>query len=370
MTAREIMYFAPTPTPTLLRARGAQCREKNNPGALKVGSFPCVSGGRSGCGPVALTAAIGMLVVVCNANAAEANWPLRPVRIIVPQSAGGQTDLTARLLGPHLTERLGQPMVIDNRPGAGSMLGTDMVAKAAPDGYTLLLLPSSITIFPSVYKSVPFDAVRDFAPVTMLTYYPNLVVVPASLPVTSIKELITLAKAKPGALNFASGGTGTPTQFGAELLKLMTGIEIVHVPFKGGGPAIAALLGSQVQLYFGPIATVVQLVGAGKLRALAVTSAKRSSVTPDVPTVAESGVPGFEQITWNGLSAPARTPPAIVARLVKEVNVVLKLPTIRERFAAEGVEMGGIPPEQLAANIKSEMEKWAKVARAAGIEPE
>jgi len=307
---------------------------------------------------------------MATAMAAETPWPVRPVRIIVPQSAGGQTDLTARLLGPHLTERLGQPMVIDNRPGAGSMLGTDMVAKAAADGYTLLLLPSSITIFPSVYKSVPFDALRDFAPVTMLTYYPNLVVVPPSLPVTNIKELIALTKAKPGALNFASGGTGTPTQFGAELLKLMTGIEIVHVPFKGGGPAIAALLGSQVQLYFGPIATVVQLVGAGKLRALAVTSAKRSSVTPDVPTVAESGVPSFEQITWNGLSAPARTPPAIVARLVKEVNIVLNLPAIRERFAAEGVEMGGIPPEQLAANIKSEMEKWAKVARAAGIEPE
>ena len=366
------MYFAPIPipTPALLRARGAQGREKNNPCALEAGPFPCVSAVRAGWGRVLLAAAIGMPAIACNANAAEANWPLRPVRIIVPQSAGGQTDLTARLLGPPLGERLGQPMVIDNRPGAGSMLGTDMVAKAAPDGYTLLLLPSSITIFPSVYKNVPFDAVRDFAPVTMLTYYPNLIVVPPALPVTNIKELIALAKSKPGTLNFASGGNGTPTQLGVELLKSMSGIDMVHVPFKGGGPALAALLGNQVQLYFGPIATVTQLVSAGKLRALAVTSAKRSIAAPDVPTVAESGLPGFEQITWNGLSAPARTPPAIVARLVKEVNVVLKLPAIRERFAAEGVEMGGIPPEQLAANIKSEMEKWAKVARAAGIEPE
>jgi tripartite-type tricarboxylate transporter receptor subunit TctC len=187
------------------------------------------------CVVAGIVAVAGMTV----AFAAERPWPVRPVRIVVPQSAGGQTDLTARLLAPHLTERLGQPMVIDNRPGAGSMLGTDLVAKAAPDGYTLLLMPSSITIFPSVYKHVPFDAVRDFAPVTMLTYYPNLVVVPPSLPVTNIRELIALAKAKPGALNFGSGGAGTPTQLGAELLKSMAGIDMVHVPFKGGGPAIA-----------------------------------------------------------------------------------------------------------------------------------
>ena len=317
-------------------------------------------------GAVLAAAAFG---IPAAAIAAEAPWPVRPVRIIVPQSAGGQTDLTARLIGPQLTERLGQPMVIDNRPGAGSMLGTDMVAKAAPDGYTLLL-PSSLTIFPSVYKHVPFDPVRDFAPITMLTYYPNLVVVPPSLPVTSIRELIALAKAKPGSLNFASGGTGTPTQLSAELLKSMAGIDMVHVPFKGGGPAITALLGGQVQVYFGPIATVLQLVNAGKLRAIGVTSLKRSGVAPEVPTVAESGVPGFEQITWNGLSAPARTPPAVIARLVKEINVILRLPAIRDRFAAEGVEMGGIPPEQLAAIIKGELEKWAKVARAAGIVPE
>ena len=314
--------------------------------------------------------AVGVAAISFAASAAEPQWPLRPVRIVVPQSAGGQTDLTARLLGPPLSERLGQPMVVDNRPGAGSMLGTDLVAKAAPDGYTLLLMSSSITIFPSVYKSVPFDAVRDFAPVTMLTYYPNMVVVPPSLPATNIRELIALAKAKPGTLNFGSGGAGTPTQLGAELLKSMAGIDMVHVPFKGGGPAIAALLGSQVQLYFGPISTVIQLVNAGKLRALAVTSAKRSSVAPEVPTMAESGVPGFEQITWNGFGAPARTPPAIIARLYKESADVLRMPAIRDRFAAEGVETGGMPPEQLGATIKTELDKWAKVARAAGIQPE
>ncbi len=312
-----------------------------------------------------------MSLFACAIGAAQAQpYPLKVIRYIVPMSPGSGADTLARIVTGGMGNILGQQVVVDNRTGASGNIGAEAGAKAAPDGYTLLLLPSSITIFPSVYKNVPFDAVRDFAPVTMLTYYPNLIVVPPALPVTNIKELIALAKSKPGTLNFASGGNGTPTQLGVELLKSMSGIDMVHVPFKGGGPALAALLGNQVQLYFGPIATVTQLVSAGKLRALAVTSAKRSIAAPDVPTVAESGLPGFEQITWNGLSAPARTPPAIVARLVKEVNVVLKLPAIRERFAAEGVEMGGIPPEQLAANIKSEMEKWAKVARAAGIEPE
>ena len=302
--------------------------------------------------------------------AAESPWPLRPVRIIVPQSAGGQTDLTARLIAPPLAERLGQPMVVDNRPGAGSMLGTDLVAKAAPDGYTVGVVPSSITIIPSIYKTVPFDPLRDFAAVTTLTSYPYLVVVPPAVPVTSIRELIALAKAKPGALNFASGGAGTPTQLGAELLKSMAGIDIVHVPYNGGGPAIAALLGGQVQLYFAPIATVIQLVRSGKLRALAVTSAKRSPIAAEVPTVAESGLPGFEQTTWNGLLAPAKTPPAVIARLAREIDAVLKLPALRERFAAEGVDTGGIPPAQLAANIKAEIAKWAQVIRDAGIKPE
>jgi tripartite-type tricarboxylate transporter receptor subunit TctC len=306
----------------------------------------------------------------CPAISADAPWPQRPVRIVVPQSPGGLTDLTARLIGPRLAERLGQPVVVDNRPGAGSMVGTDLVAKAAPDGYTLVVVPSSITIIPSMYKQVPFDPLRDFAPITTLTSYPNLVVVPPSVPATSLKELIALAKAKPGALNYASGGAGTPTQLGPELFKAMAGLDIVHVPYSGGGPAITALLGGQVQLYFAPIATVLQLVKGGKLRALAVTSAKRSSVVPEVPTVAESGVPGFDQTTWNALLAPARTPPAVQARLVAELEAILKLPAIRERFAAEGVETGGIAPAQLAANMKAEIAQWARVIRDAGIKPE
>ena len=312
----------------------------------------------------------GAIAATCAPAAETAAWPQRPIRIVVPQSAGGLTDLTARLIGPRLSERLGQPVVIDNRPGAGSMVGTDLVAKASPDGHTLLVAPSSITIIPGMYKQVPFDPAVDFAPVTTLTSYPNLIVVHPSVAATSIRELIALAKAKPGALNYASGGAGTPTQLGPELLKSMAGIDIVHVPYSGGGPAITALLGAQVQLYFGPIATVLQLVKGGKLRALAVTSAKRTPVVPEVPTVAESGLPGFDQTTWNALLAPSRTPPVVVVRLFDEMQAILKMPAIRERFAAEGVETGGMPSAQLAAVIKSEIPKWAKVIRDAGIKAE
>ena len=305
-----------------------------------------------------------------SAAASAQDYPSKPIRIVVPQSAGGLTDLTARLIGPRLSERLGQPVVIDNRPGAGSMVGTDLVAKASPDGHTLLVAPSSITIIPGMYKQVPFDPAVDFAPVTTLTSYPNLIVVHPSVAATSIRELIALAKAKPGALNYASGGAGTPTQLGPELLKSMAGVDIVHVPYSGGGPAITALLGAQVQLYFGPIATVLQLVKGGKLRALAVTSAKRTPVVPEVPTVAVSGLPGFDQTTWNALLAPSRTPPVVVVRLFDEMQAILKMPAIRERFAAEGVETGGMPSAQLAAVIKSEIPKWAKVIRDAGIKAE
>ncbi|MBI3935624.1 MAG: tripartite tricarboxylate transporter substrate binding protein [Betaproteobacteria bacterium] len=304
------------------------------------------------------------------AGSVPANYPLRPIRVVVPQSPGGSTDLTTRLVTPQLSERLGQSMVVDNRPGAGSMLGTDLVAKATPDGYTLLVAPSSITIIPSMYRKVPFDPVKDFAPLAMLSSYPNLVVVHPSVPANSVKELIALAKAKPGTLNFASGGIGTPTQLGAELFKSMAGIDIVHVPYKGGGPAVAALIGGQVHLYFGPIATVLAHAKSGKLRALAVTSAKRMVVAPEVPSVAEAGLPGFEQTTWNGLLAPARTPPAVIKKLNSELNAVLNMPAMRERFASEGVDLGGVSSAEFAARIKSDIAKWAAVIRQAGIKPE
>lgn len=299
-----------------------------------------------------------------------ANYPSRPVRIVVPQSPGGTTDLTARLLAPRLSERFGQSVVVDNRPGAGSLVGTDLVAKAAPDGYTLLVVASSLAIMPSMYKSLPFDPVKDFAPITTLSLYPYLLLVHASVPAGNVKELIALAKAKPGYLNYASGGTGTGTQLGAELFKTMAGIEMVHVPYKGGGPAMNALMGGQVQVYFAAMPSTLTLVRAGKLKAIAVTSGKRSRALPELPTIAESGLPGYDEQTWNGLLAPARTPRLIIERIKRESHAVLKLETSLERFAAEGAEGVGMEPDAFAAMIRREVVKWAKVIREAGIKPD
>ncbi len=299
-----------------------------------------------------------------------ASYPARPVRIVVPQSPGGASDFNARLVAAPLAEHLGQPVVVDNRPGAGTLLGTDLVAKAAPDGHTLLVVPSAFTIAPSMYQTVPFDPIRDFAPVTTLSSYPYVVMVHASMPANSIKELIALAKAKPGALNFASGGVGTGTHLEGELFKVAAGIDIVHVPYKGGGPAISALLGGQVQLHFASMLPAMPHLKTGKLKALAVTSAKRTSLAPDLPTVSESGLPGYEHTGWAGMLAPARTPPAIIRQLYSAVTAVLKIPATRERFMADGSEPGGISPEEFAAMIKNEVPKWAKVIRLAGIKPE
>ena len=304
------------------------------------------------------------------ASAGAASYPDRPVRVVVPSSAGGGSDFFARLVLLPVSERLGQPAVIDNRPGAGSMIGTDIVAKAEPDGYTLLLVSSSFVINPSVYKKMPFNSRRDFAPVALLSMYPHLAVVHPSSPVNSIKELIALAKAKPGTLNFASAGTGTPTHLGTELFKSLAGIDIVHVPYRGGGPAVTAILGGQVHLYIGPIVTLLPHVKAARLKAIAVTGAKRSAALPDVPSVAESGVPGFRQDAWNGLLAPAGTPPAIIRKLNSEISAVLKMRAIHERLATQGVEPGGINSEELGAMLKNEMALWAKVVHEAGIKPE
>lgn len=304
------------------------------------------------------------------AEPATANYPDRPIRLIVPQSPGGGSDLYARMVAQPLAERLGHPIVVDNRAGAGSLIGTDLVAKAAHDGYTLLAMSSSFTIIPSMYKKVPYDPIKDFAPVTLLTTYPHLVVVHPSLPVNSVKDLIAVAKAKPGVLNYGSAGVGTPTQLGAELFNSMAGTNIVHVPYNGGGPALTALLGGQVQAYFGPLATVLPHVKAGKIKALAVTSIKRWSTLPELPSVSEAGLPGYRLDAWNGMLAPARTPSAIIKKLNGEINAVLKTPALRDRLAAEGVDPGGISSEEMGALLKNEIAKWAKVIKQAGIQPE
>ena len=297
-------------------------------------------------------------------------YPARPIRIVVPQSPGGTTDYTARVFAPRLSERIGQPVVVDNRAGAGSLVGTDLVAKAVPDGYTLLVAASALTIIPSMYRQVPFDPVKDFAPVTTLSWYPNLVVVHPAVPASTIKELIALARSRPGTLNYASGGNGTGPQLCALLFASMAGISLVHVPYKGGGPATTALLGGEVQLYFAPMPSTLPFVKAGRLKALALTSRKRSPAMPDLPSVAEAGLSDYDESTWNGLFAPARTPSTVIGKLNAEVGAILKTPETRERFAAQGAEPVGTSPEELAAIVRREVLKWARVIRQAGIQPE
>ncbi len=245
--------------------------------------------------------------------------------------------------------------------------GTDLVAKAAPDGYTLLVVASSITINPSLHKKLPFDPIRDLAPISQLSAFPNMLVVHPAVPVKTVQELIALAKAKPGQINYGSSGAGTGTHLSAELFKSMTGVDMVHVPYKGGGPAVTALLGGQVQLNFATIPSVLPHVRAGKLRAVAVTTLKRSPAAPDVPTIAESGVPGYDHGPWNGMLAPAKTPKAVIARLNAEVARIIHLPEAKAVLVHEGAEPVGNTPEEFAAIIRTETAKWAKVIKAAGI---
>ena len=295
------------------------------------------------------------------------SYPTRPVRIVVPQSPGASTDLTARLLAQKLTPVLGQTVIVDNRPGAGSLLGTEVVAKATPDGHTLLVVASSLTLNPVLRKNLGYDPVRDFAPITQISSFANMITVHPAVPVKTVQDLIALAKSKPGALNYGSSGAATGTHLSAELFKYMTGTDMVHVPYKGGGPAVQALLGGQVQLNFATISSVLPHVRAGKLRAVAVTTAKRSSVVPEVPTIAESGVPGYDHGPWNGFLAPAKTPRAVIARLSEETIRILHAPETKAFFVNEGAEAVGNKPEEFAAIMRSEIAKWSKVVAAAGI---
>ncbi|HET6493057.1 MAG TPA: tripartite tricarboxylate transporter substrate binding protein [Burkholderiales bacterium] len=311
-------------------------------------------------------AGVAAFIMLLAAEAA-AQYPSRPIRIIVPQSPGASTDLTARLIGQKLSESFKQPVVVDNRPGAGTTHGTDMVVRATPDGYTLLVVASSISINPSIYKKLPYDTLRDLAPVTQLSAFPNMLVVHPSVPVKTVQDLLALAKAKPGQLNYASAGTGTGTHLSAELFKNMTGADMVHVPYKGGGPAVTALIGGQVQLMFGTTVTLLPHVRAGKLRPVAVTTAKRSPAAPDLPTIAESGVPGFDHGPWNGLFTTARTPAPVIARINGEVVKILLSPEVKGVLNKEGAEPVGNTPEQFASVMRSEIAKWAKVIKVAGI---
>jgi tripartite-type tricarboxylate transporter receptor subunit TctC len=311
-------------------------------------------------------AAVAAMLVCGAARSADA-FPTKPIRVIVPQSAGGSTDLAARVVTQRLADALGQPIVVDNRPGAGSLNGTELVAKAPADGYTLLAVAASFTINPALHEKLPFDALRDFAPITRFAALPHILVVHPTLPAKSVKELIALAKSKPGELNYASSGVATSTHLATELFKYMTGTDMVQVPYKGGAPGIVGLLSGQVQLYFATISTALPHVKSAKIRALAVTTAKRSVVAPEYPTVAEVGVPGYEHASWVGLLAPARTPAAVVARLNSESVKTLNQAEVKTLFLRDGLETVGDTPQEFAALIKAEVAKWIKVVKAAHI---
>jgi tripartite-type tricarboxylate transporter receptor subunit TctC len=313
-------------------------------------------------------------LILCCALAAGAasaqQYPARPVRIIVPQSPGASTDLTARLVAQGLSEAFKQPVIVDNRPGAGSVTGTDIVAKAAADGHTLLVVASSITINPSLRQDLPYDMLRDLTGVTQLSAFPNMLVVHPSVPARTVQEFIALAKTKPGALNVSSAGNGTGSHLSGELFKYMAKVDWVHVPYKGGAPAVTGLLGGQTQANFATIVSVLSHVRGGKLRALAVTTAKRSPAAPDIPTIAESGVPGYDHGPWNGMLAPAKTPQALLARLNAEVVKIVHLPEVKKVLNHEGAEPVGNSPQEFTAILRSETAKWAKVIKAAGIKAE
>jgi tripartite-type tricarboxylate transporter receptor subunit TctC len=313
--------------------------------------------------------ALALLVLLCGPAAAQ-DYPSRPVRIVVPSSPGGGTDILARVLADHLSRSLGGQVFVENRPGAGQMIGIEQVARAAPDGYTLLMAASTLAINPAMYKKVNYDALRDFAPISQVAGLPNVLVVHPSLPAKSVAELIALAKQKPGQLTYASAGIGTSPHMGMELFKSMAGIDLQHVPFRGTGPAVTEMLSGRVPTGLSNTLTAIPHIEAGSLRALAVTGTKRAQALPQVPTIAEAGVPGYDAMQWYGLLAPAGTPPAIVARLQADIARALNLPDVKEKLAADGAEAVGSTPAQFTALIKDEVEKWAKVARAARIEPQ
>jgi tripartite-type tricarboxylate transporter receptor subunit TctC len=294
-------------------------------------------------------------------------YPTKPIRLVVPFPPAGATDILARAVAQKLTEVWGQSVVVDNRPGAGGNIGSELVARAAPDGYTLEMgTVGTHAINSSLYAKMPYDHVKDFAPVILVAAVPNVLVVNPAVPANSVRELIAYAKANPGKLNFASSGSGTSIHLSGELFKVMAGVEVTHVPYKGSAPALQDLLGGQVQLMFDNLPPSLPQIKAGKLRALGVTTAARSPALPDVPTIAESGLPGFESSSWFGVLAPAGTPPAIIAKLNAEIAKWLATPEAKDRLVAIGANGAGGSPEDFAKHIAAETAKWAKVVKESG----
>ena len=314
-----------------------------------------------------MAAACGALLIGAAGSMRAQDYPTRTVRFIVPYVPGGGVDFVGRTVAQKLVETWGHAVIVDNRPGGGTNIGSELVARAAPDGYTLLIggVPNTVNV--TLYPKLSYDLVRDFAPVILLDTAPNVLAVHLSVPANSVRELIALAKAHRGALTYASAGIGSSNHLSGELFRTMAQIEIVHIPYKGGGAAVTDLLGGQVSMYFGTTPSTMPHVRSGKLRALGVTTAKRTRAAPDVPTIAESGLPGYEQSAWHGLLAPAATPQTIIATLHAEVLRVLRSQDVTDRFAVQGIEVIGSSPAEFAAFIKQDVAKYEKLVKTAGI---
>jgi tripartite-type tricarboxylate transporter receptor subunit TctC len=323
------------------------------------------------CGPVLSRPAVLLaLLGVAAPGVLAQNYPAHAIKLVVPSSPGGGTDIVGRILAQKLSEQLGQQVVVDNRAGAGTIIGNDAVAKSAPDGYTLLMGLSTLAINPSMYAKLPYDALRDFAPISQAVSSPNILTLHPSVPAKTVKELIALAKARPGSLTFGSAGMGTSPHLSGELFKTLARIDMVHVPFKGSGQSVISQLAGEIAANFPSVPTAMPYIKAGRLRGLGVTTLKRAQALPDVPSIAEAGLPGYEATQWFGLLAPAGTPRSIVDRLYQESSRALRSADVKERMTAEGLEVVGGTPEEFAAYIRSETDKWTKVIAAAGIKPQ
>lgn len=319
---------------------------------------------------LAALGAFGVALCLATTSPAHAEaYPTKPVKLVVPYPPGGPTDIVARVVAQKLSEQTGQQFIVDNRPGAGGNTGAELVARSAPDGYTLLIATTAHAINPSLFKNLGYRLTRDLAPVSLLTSGPLVIVANPALPAKNVAELVALARTRPGQLNFASSGNGQSTHLAAELFASMAGVKMTHIPYKGSAPALTDVMGGQAQLMFDTMLSAMPHVKGGKLKALAVTSAQRSPAAPDVPTVAESGVPGlqgYEAIAWNGLLAPAGTPPEVVARLNAELKKALTLPEVKDKFAAQGFAATWNTPEAFGGFMNTEVEKWAQVVKVSG----
>ncbi len=321
---------------------------------------------RTPCNAVVPILAAASLAALCSFANAQQSYPNRPIRFITPYAPGGSTTVNARLVGQHLTERWGQNVIVDNRPGGNTVIGTELLAKSPPDGYTILLTPSTHSILPMLMKT-PYDPVKDFAPVAGIGISPQVLVVNPGVPANTVQELIALARAKPGQLNFASSGAGGPTHISGEMFNVLAGVKTQHIPYKGGGPATIDLIGGHVQMFYSVPINVIGHVQSGKLKAIAVSGKSRVNALPQTPTFAEAGLPGFDIVTWNGVVAPAGTPKAIVDKLSAEIGALLAMPSTRDKLAGMGTAPLILTPEAFAAMIKSEIGMYAKVIKAANL---